>query len=191
MGDLPDVTAPRRRLLGGRGVAAGVVAAFGALVAHVASGGTVEVVPGLVALAVALPLGTAMTRRRVVDLRRLAVVAVAVQAAGHLTLMTKPAVASAEAPSGAHALHAHGSGGIHPTAMVLLHLLVAVVTVAVAAGLDRAILVLVGELVARWLPRLVGAVRVPVRRQAHGVARRAVATVRACAGCGATRRCAR
>ncbi|TIC86784.1 hypothetical protein E8D34_11135 [Nocardioides sp. GY 10113] len=177
MGDLPAVTARPRRLLSGRGAAAGLVAAFGALVAHVASGGAIEVAPGVVAIAIALPLGTAMTRGRRADLRRLAVVAVAVQGAGHLTLMTTPGGAG-----GASAVHEHGASGIHPTVMALLHLLVAVATVAVAAGVDRAILVLVGDLVARFLPRLRGSVSVPVRRVTHGVGRHAVATIRAAVG---------
>jgi hypothetical protein len=149
-----------RRFGQARGAIAGCVAAFGALVAHVAAGGSLELVPGLVVTAVALPLAVALTPRDAVDLPRLSGVALAAQALGHLCLMF--------APTGHHAHHPHGAG-LAP-AMLGLHLLVVAATVAVAAGLDRAALDVVRAAVGWLLPLLVATAPTVVRHRSRASA---------------------
>ncbi|WP_367919993.1 hypothetical protein, partial [Nocardioides ginsengisoli] len=153
-----------RRFGQARGALAGCVAAFGALVAHVAAGGSVELVPGLVVTAVALPLAVALTPRDAVDLPRLTGVALVAQALGHLCLMF--------APSGQHH-HASGpgAGGAVTPAMLGLHLLVVAATDAVAAGLDRAALDVVLAAVGWLLPLLLAVSPGVVRHRSRALAR--------------------
>lgn len=127
-----------------RGLVAGLVSAGGALSAHAFAGGSVDLVPGLMVLAVAIPMATTLSRVGTVDIHRLAATALVAQLVGHLTLMM--------APSGmhqhGHAAHggdaaaqtgAMGAMGLSPT-MVLAHLAVVAATTAVAIGLDRALI---------------------------------------------------
>ncbi len=147
-----------------RGLLAGLVAAFGALCAHVAGGGTVLVVPGLAVLAVALPLGVLLTPTGRVAVPRLALTALCAQAVGHLTLMM--------APSGMHHHgHAHAAPermglldavGLTPS-MALTHLAVVAATTAVAAGLDQAVVAAVRAFLGWLVLRLLDLVRLPVR----------------------------
>ncbi|XBB67746.1 hypothetical protein ABFU82_00105 [Nocardioides sp. WV_118_6] len=147
-----------RRFRQVRGAVAGCVAAFGALVAHVAAGGSVELVPGLVVTAVALPMAVVLTPGDAVGLPRIGATALVAQALGHLCLMM--------APAGEHA-HGHHAGtslagpAAPSPAMFALHALVALATVAVAAGIDRAALDVV-RAAAGWLLPLLLAVVAPV-----------------------------
>ncbi|MDQ6522557.1 hypothetical protein RB608_03050 [Nocardioides sp. LHD-245] len=158
-GPVARAQARARRFRRVRGAAAGGVAAFGALVAHVVAGGSVELVPGLVVTAVVVPMSIALTPGNAVGLPRIAATALVAQVLGHLCLML--------APSGApvHA-HGHGAGAVAegpvlPTpAMLALHLLVAGGTVAVAAGLDRAALDVL-RAAAGWLLPLLLPVALP------------------------------
>lgn len=155
-----------RRFRPARGLVAGVVASFGALCAHVAGGGTVLLVPGLVVLGVAVPLAVALTPSGRVAVPRLALTAFCAQAVGHLTLMM--------APTGmhhhGHAHHAAGgmtlldAVGLTPS-MALTHLGVVAATTAVAAGLDQAVVAAVGALVGWLVLRLLGLLRLPVRER--------------------------
>ncbi|WP_377324215.1 hypothetical protein ACFJIY_05420 [Pimelobacter simplex] len=142
-----------RRFRQVRGAVAGCVAAFGALVAHVAAGGSVELVPGLVVTAVALPMAVALTPGDAVGLPRIGATALVAQALGHLCLMM--------APAGHPHAHDHHAGPAPSLAMLALHALVAIATVAVAAGLDRAALDVV-RAAAGWLLPLLLALPVPV-----------------------------
>ena len=151
-----------RRFGQARGAIAGSVAAFGALVAHVAAGGSVELVPGLVVTAVALPLAVALTPRDAVDLRRLTATALVAQALGHLCLMF--------APTGHHH-HASGSAAQPTPTMLTLHLLVVAATVAVAAGLDRGALDIVRAAAGWLLPLLMAVASGRVRNRSRAVAR--------------------
>ena len=154
-----------RRFRRVRGAVAGCVAAFGALVAHVAAGGSVELVPGLVVTAVALPMAVALTPGDALGLPRIGATALVAQVLGHLCLMLAPA-------GHAHAHHAPGSGGATPSpAMLLLHAIVAVATVAVAAGLDRAALDVVRAAAGWLLPLLFAAVAAVVPHRARVLAR--------------------
>jgi len=143
-----------RRFRQVRGAVAGCVAAFGALVAHVAAGGSVELVPGLVVTAVALPMAVALTPGDAVGLPRIGATALVAQALGHLCLMM--------APAGHPHAHDHHAGPAAPSlAMLALHALVVLATVAVAAGLDRAALDVV-RAAAGWLLPLLLALPLPV-----------------------------
>lgn len=142
-----------RRFRSARGVAAGTVSAVGALVAHLLAGGSVQPVPGLVVTAVALMLAVRVTPRQELGAARLTAVALVAQAVGHLALMLSPAGAHA----GPHAAHQAGlDSGAHVSpdlAMIGTHALVALATVAVAGGLDAAVLALL-RAAAGWLVRL-------------------------------------
>lgn len=153
-----------RRFRPARGVLAGLVAAFGALCAHVAGGGTILLVPGLVVLGVALPLGIVLTRIGRVDVPRLALIAFCAQAVGHLTLMMAPSDLH-------HHGHAHqaagGMGlldavGLTPS-MALTHLGVVAATTAVAAGLDQAVVKAVWAFLGWLVLRLLRLAALPVR----------------------------
>lgn len=155
-----------RRFRPARGVSAGLIAALGALGAHLLAGGSVALVPGLVVTAVALPLAVVLTRVGAVDVRRLALTAAAAQAVGHLTLML--------APSGPqhhdHHQAATSATGMLPAlglsaSMLLTHLGVVVVTTAVAAGVDQAILALVWSVLGWLLLPLLGVLLLPVRHR--------------------------
>lgn len=149
----------RPRVVKVRGAVAGLVAAFGALVAHAFAGGSVEVVPGLVVLLVAIPLATVLTRADSVDVPRLAATAVAAQAVGHLCLMMTPSGGSD------HAHHSVGEAAASNAAtldMLVLHAAVALGTLAIAAGLDRALLDVVRAFVGWLLPLRGGPVALPV-----------------------------
>lgn len=162
-----------------RGTSLGTLAALGALLAHLLAGGEVETVPGLVVLAIALPVGSLMvTPGRVAPARVLAL-AIGAQAVGHLTLSMAP---------GGHAhaqAHSHAEQGAEASSlggMLLGHALVAATIAALACGLDRALINLLGGLLARLLPlraarpvvpamrRLLSAHSAPVRRLAGVVA---------------------
>lgn len=163
-------TPPSRalRVRRARGLVSGSVAAFGALVAHLAAGGAVELVPGLVVLGVAVPLAVALTRADVVAPGRLLTVAATAQLVSHLCLLM--------APSDAGHVHHGGTGAgagaamVPSVAMLAGHAAVALVVAALAAGLDRAVLDLLANLLVRLLPRIPGAVVVPALRRAlvHG-----------------------
>lgn len=159
-----------RRFRPARGLAAGLVAAFGALCAHVAGGGSVALVPGLAVLAVALPLATLLVRAGRVDVARLALIAFCAQAVGHLTLMMAPAQVH-------HHGHAHAAAGgmdlldavgLSPS-MASTHLTVVAATTAVATGLDRALVAAAWAVLGWLLLPLLGLVRLPVslRRRVH------------------------
>lgn len=156
------MTAAKPRVVKVRGAVAGLLAAFGALVAHAFAGGSVEVVPGLVVLLVALPLATVLTRADSVDVPRLAATAVAAQVVGHLCLMMTPSEGAA------HAHHLAGAAGPSSASnaatldMLALHAAVALGTVAIAAGLDRALLDVVRAFVGWLLPLRGGQVALPV-----------------------------
>ncbi|MBS4753556.1 hypothetical protein KG112_12145 [Nocardioides sp. zg-ZUI104] len=163
-----------------RGIVAGLVASFGALVAHVAGGGDVELVSGLVVLAVTVPLAVLLARHDTTDLPRLVAVALVAQVVGHLCLMmsSSPAGHAHLLPGPPDTDAAAGAGsaagsvpaalpaalGIEPR-LVALHLAVAAITVAVAAGLDRVLLGLVRVLVGRLLPVLPRVLAVPVHHR--------------------------
>lgn len=158
-----------RRFRAARGLTAGLVAAFGALVAHALAGGSVTVVPGLAVVAVTLPLAIVSTRIGTVDVPRLAATAIVAQAVGHLTLMM--------APAGVHQ-HAHAVGepamsahALLPVPMVLTHLVVVLATTFVAAGMDRALVAAIWSALAWLLLPLLGQARVPhgVRARVRGV----------------------
>ncbi len=159
-----------RRFRRARGIAAGLVASFGALVAHVAGGGSVETVPGLVVLGVTVPLAVLLSRPDVVDARRLTAIAVVAQGVGHACLMMAPAGHAHDhghAATGAvGAVGTVGTGAGAATApellMVLLHLGVAAATIGVAAGVDRAMLDLVRALLGWLLPRFPRLLTLPV-----------------------------
>lgn len=146
-----------RRLRRIRGVATGTLAALGALLAHLVAGGSVELVPGVVVLAVVLPLGWALTRVGRVAPGRLLALAAAAQALGHLCLLMAPAGAG----STAHAGHAGHAVATPSAAMVAGHLLVALAVTAFAAGLDRALIDLLGGILARLTPLWAPALRAP------------------------------
>lgn len=159
-----SAAASGRRFRPARGLVAGLVAAFGALCAHVAGGGTVMLVPGLAVLGVALPLSVLLTRVGRVDVPRLALTALCAQAVGHLTLMLAPNQMQ-------HHGHEHAASGsmtlldavgLTPS-MALTHLAVVAATTAVAAGLDQALVAAVGAVLGWLVLRLLGLVRLPVR----------------------------
>ncbi len=157
-------TARARGFQGLRGTLAGTVSAGGALAAHLLAGGAVEPVPGLVVASVAIPFAVRATPRHEIGAARLAGLAVLAQALGHLSLMMAPERAHGAGP------HAHGDGTGAPSltvAMLGAHALVAVATVAVAGGLDAAVLAVV-RAAAGWLLPTLSAVPVPVpaRRRA-------------------------
>lgn len=160
--------ADARRLRRIRGAGTGLLAALGALVAHLVAGGSVEPVPGFVVLAVVLPLGAALTRTdRVAPLRLLGLAATA-QAVGHLCLLMAPTGASAgtagtTSHAGHLAGHHHASGGdwLPSAAMVAGHLAVALLVAGCAAGLDRALIDLLGGVLGRLLPRPVPRLHLP------------------------------
>ncbi|WP_141012649.1 hypothetical protein [Nocardioides sambongensis] len=152
-----------------RGLIAGLVAAFGALVAHVAAGGTVEVAPGLAVVAVAVPLGIVLTRADAVAPGRLLAVAGAAQLVGHLCLLMSPS-------GGGHSHHGGAAAGLGAAAlpsvpMLAGHAAVALVVVGLTAGLDRAVLDLLAGLLVRLLPRIPGAVRPPGTTRTLALAR--------------------
>ncbi|WP_436701577.1 hypothetical protein [Nocardioides sp. BYT-33-1] len=164
-----------------RGAAAGTVAAFGALVAHVVAGGSLELVPGLVVTVVVVPMSIALTPGNAVGLPRIAATALVAQTLGHLCLMLAPAGAPAHA-------HGHPGGAVEqgtmlPTpAMLALHALVAVATIVVAAGLDRAALDILRAAAGWLLPLLL-----PVALPAVGYRARVPHRVRRLRGRSATR----
>lgn len=115
------------------------MAAGGALCAHALAGGTIEPVPGLMVLAVAVPMATVLTRIGTVDVHRLFATALVAQLVGHLTLMMAPSGMQhaghlGHATTAASPIHALGFSD----SMLLTHLAVAGATTAVAAGVDRA-----------------------------------------------------
>lgn len=142
--------APRRLLHGPRAVVAASTASFGALVAHHLGGGHVELVPGLVVAAVTLPLALVLLGRAerpaALGVVRLAVVAGAAQAVGHVALMLAPGA------GGGHEHHGLAGAAAPQPTMVDHHLAVALATVAVACGFDRALVAIVRALAARLLP---------------------------------------
>ncbi|MCR1784377.1 hypothetical protein KVF89_17680 [Nocardioides carbamazepini] len=159
-GPVARAQARARRFRRVRGVAAGSVAAFGALVAHVVAGGSLELVPGLVVTAVVVPMSIALTPGNAVGLARIAGTALVAQTLGHLCLMLAPSGAPAHAHG--HAEGAAAAGPVLPTLTMLgLHALVAVATIVIAAGLDRAALDVV-RAAAGWLLPLLLAVALPV-----------------------------
>ncbi|WP_370290989.1 hypothetical protein [Nocardioides sp.] len=165
-----------RGVAGVRGLGAGLVAALGALIAHVTGGGEVEVVPGLAVAACALPLGLLLVGRdgarpQALSPPRLVLVAAAAQAVAHGSLMLAPTAGAGHEHHGAGGALA-GAAGLGP-AMVAHHLLVALATVAVGAGLDRALVSLARAVLAAVLPRGPRAVSLPALRRlaAIGVAR--------------------
>lgn len=152
-----------RRLRRIRGAATGTLAALGALLAHLVAGGSVELVPGAVVLAVVLPLGWALTRVGRVAPGRLLALAAAAQALGHLCLLMAPA---GHAGSAMHAGHAGHAVGTPSATMVAGHLLVALAVTTFAAGLDRALIELLGGILARLAPLWAPALRVPATSRA-------------------------
>ncbi|MCH1864977.1 hypothetical protein [Nocardioides sp. CFH 31398] len=123
-----------------RGTVVGLVVAAGATWAHQwAGGGTATAEPTLLLLVLAsLAGGHAVVRRGRAGLPALLVLAGLAQAAWHVVLPSHPM----------HAGHA-GHGDVAATALAMLagHLLVALVTVAVAAGADRALVSLARDAV--------------------------------------------
>jgi hypothetical protein len=117
-----------------RGTVVGLVVAAGATWAHQwAGGGYAAVEPTLLVLLLAsLAGGHAVARRARPGLPTLLVLAGLAQAAWHVAL-----------PAPAHAMH--GPSG---ASMLLGHLLVVLVTVAVAAGADRALVALARDALA-------------------------------------------
>lgn len=179
-GPVARAQARARRFRQVRGTAAGCVAAFGALVAHVVAGGSVEPVPGLVVTAVVVPMSIVLTPGNAVGLPRIAATALVAQVLGHLCLMLAPSGAPAHA-------HGHAPGGaegpVLPTpAMLALHALVALVTIVIAAGLDRAALDVVRAAAGWLLPLLL-----PVALPTIGYRARAPRRVRRLRGRFATR----
>lgn len=163
-----------RGAAGVRGVGAGLVAALGALVAHVTGGGEVELVPGLAVAACALPLGLLLVGRdgarpQALTLPRLVLVAAAAQAVAHGSLMLAPSAGAGHEHHGAAAGGAMaGAAGLGP-AMVAHHVLVALATVAVGAGLDRALVALARVVLAAVLPRRPRSVSLPALRRVAAI----------------------
>ncbi len=121
-----------------RGTVVGLVVAAGATWAHQRAGGGAAVADPtlLVPLIASVAGGHAVVRRGRAGLPALLALAVLAQAAWHVAL-----------PDPAHAMHTDHSGSAGAS-MLLGHLLVALVTVAVAAGADRALVALARDALA-------------------------------------------
>lgn len=140
-----------------RGLVTGGVAGIGALIAHLAAGGSVAVMPGLMVGLITLPVAVATARSDRAALPRITLVAVLAQAVGHYSLTMAPATPD----------HGHHGGSVGmPALMLALHAAVAAATVMVALGFDRALVELARATLSRLfaMPAPLG-VAVPAARQ--------------------------
>jgi hypothetical protein len=138
-----------------RGLVTGGVAGIGALIAHLAAGGSVAVMPGLMVGLIILPVAVATARSDRAALPRITLVAVLAQAVGHYSLTMAPATPD-------HGHHVAGTTLL----MLALHAAVAAATILVALGFDRALVELARATLSRLfaMPALLG-VAVPAARQ--------------------------
>lgn len=154
---------------GARGVLSGVIAGAGAWAAHTLSGGEVTPLAGLVALTLSVALGPLLLipaagrstreRLRAVDPLRVAALMLLAQGVWHLVFMVSAGVGGATDSTahgnGAASAHVTGTaaGTLATGPMLGAHLLITVIGVAAAVGLDRSLVKAVARLASTLLPR--------------------------------------
>ncbi|WP_299053954.1 hypothetical protein [uncultured Nocardioides sp.] len=126
-----------------RGAAVGLVTAAGAVWAHHASGGTVALLPGAVAVLASVAAGMLLGRVRPTSPWTALALTVATQGAWHVLFTTS---------ASPHAAMAHGSGEV----MLLTHVGAGLTSAALALGADRALVRLARAALDRWRVPLPG-----------------------------------
>jgi hypothetical protein len=120
-----------------RGVLSGAIAGAGACAAHVASGGDVTAVAGVLAFLLSIVLGHLLARDG--DTLRIAALALGAQSVWHLVFVVTAPVSPAVSgdPTGHGAPGAHAADEVSVLTMLGAHLLMAALSAGVAIGLDR------------------------------------------------------
>ncbi len=138
----------------------GTVCGLGALAGHQLAGGEVSMVPGVLALACTVLGGAALARPDRSAPVRVALLAVGGQVMCHGIFLMSP-----QAGAHDHTAPATVTGGGDLAAMLLVHGAVALVTIGLALGADRAVRDLARSLVAWLLPALPRTVDLPYLRR--------------------------